>query len=187
MAYYNRRYGGYRRNYSNRRPRLQHKEWFPFIFTPELDPAANANPQVFFIGTTDLKNDDCTILRTRGAGSVVLENVNPTAGALRPAFTLGALTIPSKYKSDRTNMPNPLSGTDSDDWFLWQPFPGMPTIPSQTESYSGAVMIDIDSKAKRKLQADESVLFVLGVDSGVGWGADDRLEVSLNFRILVGY
>ena len=187
MAYYRRNRYYNRGNYRPRGRKLQHREWYPFVFTPQLDPANNANPQVFFIGTTDLKSDDCTILRTRGAGSVAFDMVNPTASAYRPAFTLGALTIPSKYKADRSNMPNPLSATDSDDWFLWQPFPGMPMNPTVVSNEGGAQMIEIDSKAKRKLQADESVLFVLGLDAGVGWGSDDRIAVSLNFRILVGY
>lgn len=182
MAYYRRRnYGGYRGGYrQERKPRLAHKEWIPIVFNSQIDPGSSTGAQAYYLGFNDLKSDDATILRTRGVGSISFDSVDLDT---RPAMTLGALVIPGKYKNERTTIPNPLVSSDTDDWFLWMPFAGMPM------GGTGAKVVDfeIDSKAKRKMQADESVLFILGINVATAFGSDDRLDLAFNFRVLVGY
>lgn len=188
MAYYRRNYRNYNRynrGSYNRAKRLEHKEWFPQVVTTAVNPTDSSGAQAALLGNNQLKTDDCTILRTRGVGSVTFSAVaTPT---ILPAFTLGALTVPAKYRSDTANVPNPLSASDTDDWFLWMPFASQPMDPEVVSSVSGAVNFEIDSRAKRKLQADEAVIIVLGIDAHSAWGSDDRINVSLNLRFLVGY
>lgn len=129
-----------------------------------------------------LKDDDCTVLRTRGQISCIFAGASDERQQLR--LVLGFQVLPAKFASATAdNLPNPLVQDDTDDWFVWQPARIVDSGASFIE-YS----FDVDSKAMRKMEAASVVVPVLGIQSPVrAFGAGDSIVAVGALRVLVGY
>lgn len=177
MPRYRRRYNSH---YSGKK--LNHREWYTQVHSAKWDVPQDTNTHLQKVYFDQLKGDDCTILRTRGVINV--DFVSPTKG-FSAAF--GALTLPNRYAAEASNLPNPFTATDTDDWFVWSPiiFTEVGAAQAGSSAYRG--IIPVDSKAKRKLAADEGVLGVIGFHFNVAPGASAECNANALLRTLVGY
>lgn len=182
-----------RRRYSGTRTKkLEHRQWFSNSWfsnvTTTLKNGADTD-NVVLIGYDPLKGDDQTILRTRGLVNIVASTLGADVLAV-----LGGIVLPNKVVNNASpsELPNPLVDTDSTNWFVWHPFmiPGT-LADSGTETPSDAATVQtfempVDSKAKRIMEASESVAWILGMNSN-GAVSSKTFTMSSIIRTLVGY
>lgn len=166
-----------RRRTSGYERKIDHREWFTSQISQQIDPSDNNELQGHvFAPAMSLRSDDCTILRTRGCIDVFGAGL-PANSPIRLVF--GMLVLPAKFAAVTSALPSPLIGTDSDDWFVWLHARHVTT---------GSWDFMIDSKAMRKVQADEVAVQVLAFQSPVtAFASGSRLNVSGVVRVLVGY
>lgn len=188
MARHRRRYS----RSSRHERKIQHRQWFSTsgFANGNLTLQTGANTgNVFKVAVDQLKGDDQTILRTRG-----LVSVSSSALANDTIAVLGGIVLPNKTAANASTseLPNPLLDDDSTDWFVWHPFmiPGSVADTGDTTPADTAFLIandmPIDSKAKRILEASESVVWILGFNPK-GAVSNKAISVAYNLRTLVGY
>jgi len=171
--------------------KLEHRQWFTTTgrFDANVTLAAGADSDnVIKFAVDALKGDDQTVLRTRGI--VYIEGAAFTASVMA---VLGGIVLPNKVAQDVSNsdLPNPLVDADTTDWFVWQPFaipPSLSDSGSETgaESMAAPLNMPVDSKAKRIIEASESVVWCMGFNAP---GAQSAKNVKIGYvlRCLVGY
>ena len=149
--------------------------------------AASGNVAKVF--TDQLKGDDQTILRTRG---YVIPSTNHAATDIQAC--LGMIVLPNRIATEASNseLPNPLVDSDTTDWFVWQPF----LIPASLDQSSSddedpvilaaSFPLEVDSKAKRLMEASESVVCVVGFNPFAAVSSQ-TITFNFNLRTLVGY
>jgi len=184
------------RRYERRRQssgrKLEHRQWFTSSGfaseTVSLKAGADTS-NVVKITTDQLKGDDQTILRTRGLVAVATSALGADTIAV-----LGGIVLPNKTAANASadELPSPLVDADTTDWFVWHPF----VIPSSIadsgdETPSDAVLTEpnymhVDSKAKRILEASESVVWLLGLNPQAVVSSK-TFRIAYNLRTLVGY
>jgi hypothetical protein len=186
-----------RRSYSRRRyeRKIEHRQWFT---SSEADKLATVTVKagadtdnVIKLAVDPLKGDDQTILRTRG-----FFHFTQTAIAKPGVAVLGGIVLPNKMAADASaaELPNPLLDSDTTDWFVWQPtiipadVAASGTVTEQ-DAVEAAVIewsSEVDSKAKRIMEAAESVVWILGMNAAQ---AESNKAVSYSYvlRTLVGY
>jgi hypothetical protein len=143
------------------------------------------------ITTDQLKGDDQTILRTRG--TITIAN---TALGTDAVGALGAIVLPNKTaaQAGSSEIPNPLVDADTTDWFVWQPLiveasltdTGAETGEEASAAAANVMNFHIDSKAKRIMEAAESVVWCLGLNP-VSAVSSKQFRFGYVFRTLVGY
>lgn len=174
-----RRRRSYRRE-ENYERKIEHREWFTELVGTNYDPANNQDVQLLALPNMTLKSDDCTVLRTRGYVNVDGQALGQ-ANLLR--LVLGMTTLPAKYADEISNLPNPLTQDDSDDWFVWQP-----AVIEASTSNTQIYRFEVDSKAMRKMESDTVVKPIIGIQSPLAaFGSDDRISIVGVMRVLVGY
>jgi len=184
-----------RRNYSRGtryERKINHRQWFTssgFANANVTLKAGADTSNVLKITTDQLKGDDQTILRTRGLVTVALSSLGTATIAV-----LGGIVLPNKTAANASTdeLPSPLVDADSTDWFVWHPFTIPPTVADTGEPTPTDVLFTdvndmaVDSKAKRKLEASDSVVWLLGFNPE-GAVSAKNVKVAYNIRTLVGY
>lgn len=140
------------------------------------------------LATDPLKGDDQTILRTRGFVNAYYSTLGtPCIGVL------GGLVLPNKTASNASvsDLPHPLVDEDTTDWFVWQPFAFGASIGTGTEETEDIYLaqtleMPIDSKAKRIMEASESVVWILGLHPEAAV-SNKQIDFAWVVRTLVGY
>jgi len=172
--------------------KIEHRQWFTIteFFNGSLTLAAGADSSnVYKIAVDQLKGDDQTILRTRGLIAVQTAAFTSDAVAV-----LGGIVLPNKTAANAgsSELPHPLVDADTTDWFVWHPFM-IPATLDDTGSESGSEgallapnEMPIDSKAKRIMEASESVVWLLGIAPKTAQ-TSKALNVAMVTRTLVGY
>lgn len=188
MARYSRR----RRYSSGRTKKLEHKQWFTESAfgakTVTLKNGADTD-NVVFMTNSPLKGDDQTILRTRGRINIVASTLGADCWAV-----LGATVLPAKVAANASpqELPNPLVDEDGTDWFVWHPFmiPGtLADSGNETPADASAITtfdMPIDSKAKRRMEAADNVVWLLGINAN-GAVSSKTFTYAWCVRTLVGY
>jgi len=181
-----------RRMRRNRRyeRKIEHRQWFTnsghFEGNITFKNGADTD-NVVKVMVDPLKGDDQTILRTRG---YVVPSVNGANADIQ--MVLGAIVLPNKTaeNASASDLPNPLVDSDSTDWFVWMPFlvtaelGGTNNVEEVT--MASALNLEIDSKAKRIMEASDSVVWILGGNPEAAVSAKS-LVVNYCIRTLVGY
>ena len=175
--------------------KIQHRQWFTnagFGGTATVTlKAGNDTDNLIKIFVDPLKGDDQTVLRTRGFVNFSdLQAGEPMNGVF------GMTVLPNKTAENGTasDLPNPLVDADTTDWFVWQPIsvPNVDTSSSSTEQdivvaeLSPPMLLEIDSKAKRIIEAAESVVGILGLGPKAAISSKE-IEFQYLIRTLVGY
>lgn len=188
---------GRRRRSASRRStryerKIEHRQWFTSSGFAEQTVTLKAGADtdnVVKIAVDQLKGDDQTILRTRGIVAVATSALGSDTIAV-----LGGIVLPNKTASNASTdeLPSPLVDADTTDWFVWHPF----MIPSSIadsgdETPADAVITEpnqmhVDSKAKRIMEASESVVWLLGLNPKAAVSGK-QFNVAYNLRTLVGY
>jgi len=183
--YERRRSGSYER-------KINHRQWYTSssfeTHTVTLKTGADTD-NIVPIVRDQLKGDDCTILRTRGIVSIQASTLGADCIAV-----LGGIVLPNKIalNASASELPNPLVDSDSTDWFVWHPFmlPGtLSDSGTETPADSAAVTsleMPVDSKAKRIMEASDSVMWLLGINAN-GAVASKSFTFSVCLRTLVGF
>jgi len=180
-----------RRMQRSRRERtIEHRQWFANSGHMESTitwKAGADTDNVVKIGVDPLKGDDQTILRTRG---YIVPSVNGADADIN--CVLGGIVLPNKTAANASasDLPNPLVDGDTTDWFVWMPFlvtaelGGTNNVEEVT--IAASYPLEVDSKAKRIMEASESVVWILGgnPESAI---SSKSLVVNYNLRTLVGY
>ena len=151
-------------------------EWFSKAFAADATTLAASS---FVIDTSlsalGLAKRPFTITRTVGELAVYSDN----AGVVEhPLVALGAMVVSEKaVATGATAVPDPVTDVVSDEWFLYQTLVG-----PQTTAIDGAgpMRVQFDSRAQRKVQDGEDIVFVLANPNSV-----DGLRFWFNFRMLV--
>lgn len=179
-------------NQSRYERKINHRQWFTNCGFEEQTINLKQGPDtenVVKFHVSGFKGDDQTILRTRGLVSVSWSTLGSDVLAV-----LGGIVLPNKTANNASAMelPNPLLDSDTTDWFVWHPF----VIPSSVEDTGDASAADVvfsepnnipvDSKAKRKMEASESVAWIFGFDAAAAVNAKG-FRIGYNLRTLVGY
>jgi len=172
--------------------KITHRQWFSdSAFHQETITLKNGadTDNVILFNQATLKGDDQTILRTRGTVSIQASTLGVDVIAV-----LGATVLPNKVVNNASpsELPNPLVDADSTDWFVWHPFmiPGTladsgDETPSDAASTLSLIM-PIDSKAKRIMEASDSVAWIIGMNAN-GVVSGKTFTFSTCLRTLVGY
>lgn len=185
-----------RRRHSRRRTRherkIEHRQWFTSsgFSAGSLTLKAGADSDnVVKIAVDALKGDDQTILRTRGYINIATSELgSDTIGVL------GGIVLPNKTAQNASNseLPNPLVDADSTDWFVWHPFAISGSIADSGDetpadaNLAETLEMPIDSKAKRIMEASESVVWVLGLNPKAAVSSKS-VDFVYCLRTLVGY
>jgi len=171
---------------------IEHRQWFTNsgIASETVTLKAGADTDnVAKIAVDPLKGDDQTILRTRG-----FVNISTSALGSDTIAVLGGIVLPDKTANNAStsDLPNPLVDGDTTDWFVWHPF----MIPSSigdsgTETPEDAATLTVnylpvDSKAKRIMEASESVVWLLGMNAEQAVSSKS-FQFNYCLRTLVGY
>jgi len=183
--YERRRSSGYER-------KINHRQWFTSStfnsFTITLKNGADTD-NVARVAVDPLKGDDATILRTRGLVSIQASTLGADTIAV-----LGGIVLPNKTANNASasELPNPLVDEDTTDWFVWHPFmiPGtLSDSGAETPADAAAIQtleMPIDSKAKRIMEASESVVWLMGFNPN-GAVSAKTVTTSVLTRTLVGF
>lgn len=185
----------YRRSRSNRRyeRKIEHRQWFTISGRESQSWTTKAGADtdnVIKLATSQLKGDDQTILRTRGFFECTFNDFGDSFVGV-----LGGIVLPNKTAANASTdeLPNPLVDGDTTDWFVWQPFYVTEDLGKTSGGDSGEVIeasqdlsVMIDSKAKRIMEASESVVWVVGLNTATAVSAK-TLTFSYIVRTLVGY
>jgi len=190
MARYRRRSS--RRSRGSER-RIEHRQWFTVSGREKQSWTTKAGADtdnVIKLLVAPFKGDDQTILRTRGFFEATFNDFGDSfVGAL------GGIVLPNKTAQNASTdeLPNPLVDADTTDWFVWQPFYVVEDLGKTTGGDTGEVIeasqdlsVMIDSKAKRIMEASESAVFIIGLNTPDAVSSKD-LEFSYCLRTLVGY
>lgn len=171
--------------------KIEHRQWFTSSFSGEPGltlKAGSDTDNILKLGIDPLKGDDQTILRTRGYFCFYNVSANTSINCV-----LGGIVLPNKTANNASvsDLPNPLLDADSTDWFVWQPFPITPQLGASASDDAEAAVISnlqmpIDSKAKRIMEAAESVVWVVGFHPGAAI-SNKEFEFLGLVRTLVGY
>lgn len=178
-----------RRTYERK---IEHRQWYTEsgVKTETVTLKAGADTDnVVKITVDPLKGDDQTILRTRG-----FVNVQTSALGQDTIAVLGGLVLPNKTAENASSadLPNPLVDADTTDWFVWHPFMIPSSIAdsgSETPEDAAALtnnMLAVDSKAKRIMEASESVVWILGMNPPQAVSGKS-FQFAYCLRTLVGY
>ena len=175
-----------RRRYERK---IEHRQWFTTTGFYKTNVSIAATGSVYKVFVDPLRGDDQTILRTRG-----IVAVNASALGSDSMAVLGAIVLPNKTANNASNaeLPNPFMDQDTTNWFVWHPFTIPATIADTgAETPADAVFslpneLPVDSKAKRIMEASESVVWLLGFipSSAV---SSKAVSVGYTIRTLVGY
>lgn len=182
-----------RRRSTRHERKIEHRQWFTNAGFTGADnvtlKAGNDTDNLLKVFVDPLKGDDQTILRTRGYVAVDFGNPGVPVNAV-----LGMTVLPDKTaeNASESDLPNPMVDADSNDWFVWQPFL-FPKVNTTDSSGNDDVLAElaphnlvIDSKAKRILQANESVVAILGLGPEAAINSKS-LHFAYSVRTLVGY
>jgi len=120
-----------------------------------------------------------TIVRTVGFVAVKSDQVAATESFIG---ALGALVVTESARvAGVASIPTPVTEMSDEMWFLFQGFQGGIEFLDATGTQNGYRIFHFDSKAQRKVQDGEAIVFMLenGAASGVG------LQFWLQFRMLL--
>ena len=185
MARMHRR-GTTRRRYERK---IEHRQWFTKTGFHTESVTASTAGSVSKIVVDPLRGDDQTILRTRGIVAVEASALSADTNAV-----LGAIVLPNKTANNASasELPNPFIDTDTTNWFVWHPF-NIPSGIVDSGSLTGADQslllpnqMPIDSKAKRIMEASESVVWVIGLMPKADV-SNKNISIAYTIRSLVGY
>jgi len=191
MARYRRRSS---RGHRSSERKIEHRQWFTNsgIESQNWTLKAGADTDnVIKLIQDPLKGDDCTILRTRGFILPVF-----SAADVEIVGALGAMVLPNKVaeNASTSDLPNPLVDADSTDWFVWQPFSipqdigqgGADPGDETAAALASSIMLEIDSKGKRIMEASESAVWILGLNAESAV-TTKNIKFSYVIRTLVGF
>ena len=132
-----------------------------------------------------------TLVRTRGEFTAYLKTVAAGGDGFHGAFGIGVATG-AAFTAGVASLPTPLTEETWDGWLYHRYFgifAGGPVAAATAQQQldavaptSGALRIEVDSKAMRKLQVDMTIFAVIEV---VELGAASQMEFSFNSRMLV--
>ncbi len=128
-----------------------------------------------------------TLMRTRGAVTVSLNQGNVINEAFSVAVGIAVIGARA-FAAGTASVPLPLTDSGNDKWLWW----GHATINSgivgsgtvDSSLYCPCVRLDVDSKAMRKIQADEVIMIAFEVDDLVA-AAARQIDVSFGLRMLL--
>ena len=152
-------------------------EWFGTIFgTDATTLPASTGLLALVMTAAELAKRPFTITRTVGLLSVQSDQ---NAAPEFPFGALGGLVVSEKaIATGFTAVPDPVTESDSDLWFLYQSFSAEGS--ASTNVGRPLMQFPLDSRAQRKVQDGEEFAFVIANAS-----AADGLNFFLNLRILV--
>lgn len=170
--------------------KITHRQWYTTsgITNITLNLAqGTGNQNVSKLFVDPLKGDDQTILRTRGFVVPQMAQISTDL-----VCVLGGIVLPNRVANDASisELPNPLVDADTTDWFVWQPFLKPYSSTGGTEDQrveqASAIPLEVDSKAKRIMEASESVVWIIGYNAATNV-TSDAFRVAYCLRTLVGY
>ena len=176
-----------RRRYERK---IEHRQWFTNVgFHSSSITTSGTGSQIVKVFVDPLRGDDQTILRTRGIVAVNLSSLGQDAIGV-----MAATVLPNKTANNASfsELPNPFVDEDTTNWFVWHPFTIGRTLAdsgsasSSEESFVPVNSMHIDSKAKRIMEASESVVWILGVSPQAAV-SNKGFTVGYTIRSLVGY
>jgi len=151
-------------------------EWFSNPYAVDATTlAANTFIVVTSLTAAGLAKIPFTITRTVGIFSVMSDQ----AGAIEhPLLVVGGMVVSAKaVTTGATAIPDPVTEVNSDEWFLHQALSG-PTATALTNN--GVEQFHFDSRAQRKVQDGEDIVFVIANPNTV-----DGARFWFQFRMLV--
>lgn len=175
--------------------KINHRQWYADVGNFDVqnlslsEGVTHAN--MVKVKVQALRGEDCTILRSRGVFATGF-----ASGGVELAAVLGATVLPNRTANQASvsDLPNPMIDAESNDWFVWYPF----VIPENVDNAGAATAdvveavamsqnnVPIDSKAKRILEANESVVWVCAF-SPQSAVSDFDASFTYALRTLVGY
>ena len=152
-------------------------EWFGTVFGTDVINLPAASGLIALVMTAaELAKRPFTITRTVGLLSVQSDQ---NAAIENPFGALGGLVVSEKaIATGFTAVPDPVTESDSDLWFLYQSFAAEGSASTNVGRPVQEYLLD--SRAQRKVQDGEEFAFVIANSS-----AADGLNFFLNLRILV--
>ena len=180
-----------RRSHGRYERKIEHRQWFTtsgFSDGSHTWSAGANTDNVVKVAVDPLKGDDQTILRTRGLITPYFSAFEQQTNAV-----LGAIVLPNKTAQNAANaeLPHPLVDADTTDWFVWHPI----TVPyditntgadEDDDELMAGTQVIVDSKAKRLMEASESVVWILGLEPQAAV-TNKRIAFQYLLRTLVGY
>ena len=128
-----------------------------------------------------------TLVRTRGSLLISLATVTTARDGLVGAVGIGIASA-AAVAAGITSVPTPFTEQSSENWIWWQAFAvTLPQVGTDAATGLGAgtqaatVRVEIDSKAMRKFEIDQSLYAAIEVGTEVGVASAD---VFLNTRML---
>jgi len=131
------------------------------------------------LDTTELAKLPFTITRTVGLLSIFSNQVGSNE---QPHGAMGAMVVSEKAATlGPTALPDPVTEANSDEWFLYKEWDATTKVAATGASFGGIMQIPFDSKAQRKVQEGEQVVFMIANASS----AADDAQYYLQFRMLI--
>lgn len=172
--------------------KIEHRQWFT---TSDISnhtvtlKAGTDSDNLIKLAVTPFKGDDQTILRTRGFINVYGSTLGTPCNGI-----LGATVLPNRTANEGTpsDLPNPFLDADGTDWFVWHPFAfaggieDSGTVDGADVFLAQTFELPVDSKAKRIMEAAESVVWVMAFEPEAAV-TSKRVSVAYCLRTLVGY
>jgi len=135
--------------------------------------------------------DGLTLVRTRGQLLLRLTSATSEGNGFQGAFGIGVATT-AAVVAGAASVPTPITEQAWDGWLYWTPIilrsvgvmDGTAANDADSINAVSAVQrIDVDSKAMRKLKADDSIYAILEVTEGgtanLAWEFDSRMLFKL--------
>ena len=127
-----------------------------------------------FLATTAVRvlQDGLTIVRTRGDLNLILQTADGGASGFHGAFGIGIFNFNAVNTGGISSLLTPLADENWDGWLYhryFSLFPGAAVAAAasqdtdQVNATTAALHIEVDSKAMRKTQQDDSVVAILDV------------------------
>jgi len=128
--------------------------------------AAGTAALLLTLTTAEKARRPFTVVRTRIVAQIISDQV---AASERPAAALGACVVSDQAVSiGVTAVPTPVSDATSELWFLHQVLLGAMSLATAVGFGYNSDHYMIDSKAMRKVQEGEDLIFTLETDGAVG-------------------
>ncbi len=174
-----------RGSFRGRAPSRRKKSWGagPGQLAPQT--AITASGAILASAALQALSDGLTVIRTRGMLELYVQTNVADAG-YTGAFGIGIATL-SAVVAGAASVPTPITEQDWDGWMFWQSF-SLKTIDQTAgdlglNAVADMLRIPIDSKAMRKVSADESMYAAIEVEevgtSTLRWHLDSRILIAL--------
>ena len=145
--------------------------------------AALINDTPIFLGSgVQPQVDGLTLVRTRGLFSIELDVITAAGDGFFGAVGIGICTN-AAFAAGIASVPSPIAEQGWDNWLYYQFFSVHGGVNAADDSFSSSSKIEIDSKAMRKVTADETIFAVLeATETGSAIG-NVRLDTRMLFKL----